>query len=349
MTKVSRRLFLAGVAAVPAICRASSAQTKASSVTLLNPIAATLVDPAAQVQKLADGFGFTEGPVWVAKGGYLLFSDVPGNVIWKLIPGQPPTVHRANIAFDGPDIWRVGGMNSNGFPEGDPRRERFAMIGPDGLALDRQGRVVLCSFAGRSIVRLERNGRRTVLADRYLGQRFNGTNDLVVKRDGAIYFTDTFGGLRQRANDPRKELPINAVYRWRDGSLSRVVEDMSSVNGLAFSPDEALLYVNSGVENTINVYDVRSDGSLVNGRRFLQLEGDREAGVTDGMKVDTRGNIYVTGPGGIWIVSPGGAHLATIHFAEKPINLAFGGPDRRSLFVTAHTGVYLVPVLIPGT
>lgn len=332
----------------PSLLLAAAAPKPATPVTLHDTAAADLVDPATPIEKLADGFGFTEGPVWVAKGSYLLFSDVPGNVIWKLVPGRKPAVYRANIAFHGPDIWRVGGMNSNGFPEGDPRRERFAMIGPDGMALDRRGRLVFCSFAGRSIVRLEKDGRRTVLAERYQGQRFNGTNDIVVKRDGAIYFTDTFGGLRERANDPRKDIAINAVYRWKDGALSRVVADMPSVNGLAFSPDETFLYVNSGVDNSVNRYAVRPDGTLADGRRFLTLAGDPKTGVSDGMKVDVRGNIYITGPGGIWIVSPAGAHLATIALPEKPINLAFGGADRRSLFVTAHTGVYRLSVRVPG-
>jgi gluconolactonase len=331
-----------------ALLLAAATPIPATPVTLHDPAAGELIDPAIAIEKLADGFGFTEGPVWMAKGGYLLFSDVPGNVIWKLVPGRKPDIYRANIAFDGPDIWRVGGMNSNGFPEDDPRRERFAMIGPDGMAVDRQGRLVFCSFAGRSIVRLEKDGRRTVLAERYQGERFNGTNDVVVKRDGAIYFTDTFGGLRERANDPRKEIAINAVYRWKDGALSRVVADMPSVNGLAFSPDEQFLYVNSGVDNSVNRYEVQPDGTLANGRRFLTLAGDPKTGVSDGMKVDIRGNVYITGPGGIWIVSPAGTHVATIAFPEKPINLAFGGSDRRTLFVTAHTGVYRLSVRVPG-
>ena len=335
-------------APVLALVLAAASPVPVPAVALHRPDAAELIDAAAPVEKLADGFGFTEGPVWIAKGGYLLFSDVPGNVIWKLVPGQKPAVYRAQIAFTGPDIWRVGGMNSNGFPEGDPRRERFAMIGPDGMALDRQGRLVFCSFAGRSIVRLEKDGSRTIIAERYRGQRFNGTNDIAVKRDGAIYFTDTFGGLRERADDPRKEIAINAVYRWKDGVLTRVVADMPSVNGLAFSPDERILYVNSGVDNSVNRYDVLPDGTLANGRHFLTLAGDPKTGVSDGMKVDVRGNIYITGPGGIWIVSPVGEHLATIAVPEKPINLAFGGVDRRMLFVTAHTGIYRIAVRVPG-
>jgi gluconolactonase len=335
---------LAGMAGI-----AHAQATSAPAVTLLRPDAANLIDPAARIERLAGGFGFTEGPVWVPKGGYFLFSDIPGNVIWKLVPGRAATVYRSNIAFDGPDLWRVGGMNDNAFPPDDPRFEQFAMIGPNGLALDLQGRVILCSFAGRSIVRIEHDGRRTVIADRYKGQRFNGTNDLVVKRDGAIYFSDTFGGLRKRANDARKEIPVNAVYRWQDGRLTQVVKDMPSVNGLAFSPDEKTLYVNSGVDNYINRYEVRDDGSLSSGYRLLSITGDPATGVSDGMKVDAAGNIYVTGPGGIWIVTPDAEHIATIRFPEKPINLAFGGTDGRTLFVTAHTAVYSLRVRVGGT
>ena len=342
------RLVVAAIIALVVVAQAPAEERPVQAVTLLESRGAALIDPAVSVQRLADGFGFTEGPVWVARGGYLLFSDVPGNVIWKLAPGGKPIVYRANVAFDGPDIWRVGGMNDNAFPADDPRFERFAMIGPDGLALDREGRVILCSFAGRSIVRLEADGRRTVLADSYRGLRFNGTNDLAVKRDGAIYFTDTFGGLRQRAKDPRKEQPGNAVYRWKNGALAMVVSDMPSVNGLAFSPDERILYVNAGVDNYVNRYDVRSDGMLTNGRRFLTLEGDPQTGVADGMKVDIQGNVYITGPGGIWIVAPDGRHLATVTLPEKPINLAFGGADRRTVFVTAHTGIYSFRVRVAG-
>ena len=239
-------------------------------------------------------------------------------------------------------------MNSNGFDKGDPRREEFPMIGPDGMTVDRQGRLIITTFSGRSIVRLEPDGTRTTIADRYEGKQLNGTNDVVVARDGAIYFTDTFGGLRLRDKDPRKELPYNAVFRWKAGSLTLLVSDMANTNGLAFSPDEKYLYANSGRDNYVRRYRVRPDGTLGEWTMFVDFRGATERGVTDGMKVDVRGNLYVTGPGGIWILDPGGKHLGTIRFPERPINMAFGGTDRRTLYVTAHTALYQVKVKIPG-
>lgn len=308
-----------------------------------------VMDRATPVELLADGYGFTEGPVWMPGMHALLFSDIPGNVVHKYDPRSgKASVYMLNAGFTGPDLWRWGGMSNNGRDKSDPRFEEFPMLGPDGLAVDARGRLILTTFAGRSIVRMENNGERTLLADRYRGQRFNGTNDVVVKRDGAIYFTDTFGGLRKRGDDPRKEIPINAVYRWKDGQVDQLVTDMDNTNGLAFSPDEKLLYVNASRDNYIRVYDVREDGTLANGRMFADLRGHAEKGVTDGMKVDTRGNIYVTGPGGIWVLTPGGQHIGTIQVAERPINLAFGDDDRRSLYITAHCGLYRARVKIPG-
>jgi gluconolactonase len=308
-----------------------------------------IIDGATPVELLASGYGFTEGPVWMPKMHALLFSDLPGNVVHKYDPRTgKASVHMLNAGFTGPDLWRWGGMSNNGFDRADPRFEEFPVLGPDGLAVDAQGRLILTTFAGRSIVRIERNGERTVLAERYQGKRFNGTNDVVVKRDGAIYFTDTFGGLRRRGDDPRKEIPINAVYRWKDGKLDQLVTDMANTNGLAFSPDEKLLYVNASRDNYIRVYDVHEDGTLANGRMFADLRGHEEKGVTDGMKVDTRGNVYVTGPGGIWVITPTGEHLGTLRVAERPINLAFGDDDRKSLYITAHSGLYRTRVKIAG-
>jgi gluconolactonase len=203
----------------------------------------------ATIEKVAAGFGFTEGPVWDTRTSALFFSDLPGNVIYRYTPAdKKAAVFMYRAGFQGPDLWRWGGMNDNGRDEKDPRFEQFAMLGPDGLAIDRSGRLILCTFAGRSIDRIEKDGRRTVLADRYEGKRFNGTNDVVVRRDGSIYFSDTFGGLRQRDKDPRKELPYNAIFRWKDGKLTLLVADMPRTNGLAFSPDEKLLYLNGSTE-----------------------------------------------------------------------------------------------------
>jgi gluconolactonase len=232
-----------------------------------------LVSPDAKVELVKGGFGFTEGPVWVQEGtsGYLLFTDIPGNVVWKLAADGQASVFASNVGYTGPDVWRWGGIQNNGFDRSDPRFEEFAMIGADGLTLDRQGRLILATFAGRSLMRIEKDGTRTVLVDRYDGKRFGGPNDVVVKSDGAIYFTDTFGAFRLRDRDPRKELDFNGVYMWKDGKLTLVVKDMPRVNGLAFSPDEKYLYVNGSGDNYVNRYDVLPDGTLTNGKLLIDL------------------------------------------------------------------------------
>src|SRR5215470_4601490 len=287
------------------------AQTNQAAVERLDPALDALVSADAKVELVKGGFGFTEGPVWVQKGGYLLFTDIPGNVIWKLTPDGKASVHLSQVGYTGPEIWRWGGINNNGRERDDPKFEEFAMIGADGLTLDRQGRLIIATFAGRSLVRIEADGRRTVLADNYEGKRFGGPNDVVVKRDGAIYFTDTYGAFRKREQDPRRELLFNAVYMWKDGKLTRVTTDMPAVNGLAFSPDEKYLYVNGSRDNYVNRYEVRPDGTLANGMKLVDLSKESERGITDGLRVDSRGNLYETGPGGVWIISPKGKHLGT--------------------------------------
>jgi gluconolactonase len=330
---------------------AAAQATDAAAVLRLDPALDALVAADAKVELMADGFGFTEGPVWFddAKGGYLLFSDVPANRIYKLAAGErKATLHLSEAGFRGPDIWRWGGMNGNGYEPGDPRYERFPMLGPDGLAADRQGRLIITTFSGRSIDRIEKDGTRTVLVDNYRGKRFNGTNDVVVKSDGGIYFTDTFGGLREREKDKRKELEYNAVFRWKDGELTLLVKDMPNTNGLAFSPDEKYLYVNGSRDNYVKRYEVLADGTLGAATMFADLRNQPEAGVTDGMRVDRQGNLWVTGPGGIWVITPEGKHIGTLRVAEKPINLAFGDADRKTLYIAAHCGIYRVRLKTAG-
>src|SRR5437867_11268277 len=239
---MSRTLMIAIVAALSSSLAA--AQSNEAAVERLDPALDALVSADAKVELVKGGFGFTEGPVWVQKGGYLLFTDIPGNVIWKLTPDGKASVYLSNVGYNGPEVWRWGGIQNNGRERNDPGFEEFAMIGADGLTLDRQGRLIIATFAGRSLMRIEKNGQRTLLADRYEGKRFGGPNDVVVRRDGAIYFTDTYGAFRKREQDPRRELLFNAVYMWKDGKLTRVTTDMPAVNGLAFSPDETYLYVN---------------------------------------------------------------------------------------------------------
>jgi gluconolactonase len=327
---------------------AQSADDK--SVLRLDPALDALVSPDAKVELIKGGFGFTEGPVWVQKGknGYLLFTDIPGNVIYKLTPDGAASVYLFNAGYNGPDIWRWGGIQNNGFERTDPRFEEFAMIGADGLTLDRQGRVIIAAFAGRAMVRLEPNGKRTVLADSYEGKRFNGPNDVVVKRDGGIYFTDTYGGLRLRDKDPRKGLDYNAVFLWKNGKLTLLIRDMPATNGLAFSPDEKYLYVNGSRDNYVRRYDVLADGTLANGKLFIDLSKESGRGITDGLRVDTKGNLYETGPGGVWIISPEGKHLGTIRAPEQSTNIGFGDADKKTLYIAARTSIYKIRVLTPG-
>jgi gluconolactonase len=327
---------------------AQSAGDKA--VQRLDPALDALVSPDAKVELVKGGFGFTEGPVWMQEGksGFLLFTDIPGAVVWKLTPDGKASVYLDHTGYNGPEVWRWGGIQNNGFERTDPRFEEFAMIGADGLTVDRQGRLILATFAGRSLMRVEKNGKRTVLADRYEGKRFGGPNDVVVKSDGAIYFTDTFGSFRRRDKDPRKELDFTGVYRWKDGKLSLVAKDMPMVNGLAFSPGEKYLYVNGSRDSYVNRYDVLPDGSLANGKLFIDLSKDPVRGITDGLRVDTKGNLYETGPGGVWIISPEGKHLGTIGAPEQATNVGFGDADKKTLYIAARTGIYKIRVLTPG-
>jgi len=344
--------LLAATTAGVLTCSTAIAQPASDQAVLrLDPALDALVSPDAKVELVKGGFGFTEGPVWVQKGksGYLLFTDIPGNVIYKLTPqdGQA-SVFLYNAGYNGPDIWRWGGIQNNGRDRSDPRFEEFPMIGADGLTLDRQGRVVICTFAGRSLVRLENNGKRTVLADSYEGKRFNGPNDVVVKRDGAIYFTDTYGGLRLRDKDPRKGLEFNAVFLWKDGKLTLLIKDMPATNGLAFSPDEKFLYVNGSRDNYVRRYEVLPDDTLTNGKMFIDMSKETERGITDGLRVDTRGNLYETGPGGVWVISPDGKHLGTIRAPEQSTNVGFGDADRKTLYIAARTSIYKIRVNTPG-
>jgi gluconolactonase len=328
----------------------AGAQTSDNAVVRLDPALDALVSSDAKVELVKGGFGFTEGPVWMAEGktGYLLFTDIPGGVVWKLTPDGKASVYLENTGYQGPEVWRWGGIQNNGFDRNDPRFEEFSMIGADGLTVDRQGRLILATFAGRSLVRIEKNGKRTVLADKYDGHRFGGPNDVVVKSNGAIYFTDTYGSFRQREKDPRKELDFTGVYMWKDGKLSLLVKDMPMVNGLAFSPDEKYLYVNGSRDNYVNRYEVKPDGTLANGKLFIDLSKETERGITDGMRVDTKGNLYETGPGGVWIISPEGKHLGTVRAPEQATNVGFGDADKKTLYIAARTGIYKVRVLTPG-
>jgi len=315
------------------------------AVIRLDPALDSLVSADAKLDLVKNDFGFTEGVVWVDEGksGYLLLSDMYANVIYKVTPEGKVSLYLDHSGYTGYDIWRVG------MPQPDAnRKDVFFMIGSNGLALDRQGRLVIATWTGRSIDRIEKDGKRTVLADRYEGKRFGGTNDLVVKKDGAIYFTDGFGGLRGRDKDPQKELDFAGIFMWKDGKVTLAIKDIPTPNGLAFSPDEKYLYANGSQNRYLRRYGVQADDTLTNSQMLIDMNSDPAPGITDGLKVDTKGNIYESGPGGIWILSPDGKHLGTIRTPEFVANVAFGGPDNKTLYIAARTSIYRVRVNTPG-
>src|SRR2546425_12161155 len=316
----------------------------------LDPALDALVSPDAKLELVKGGFGFTERALWVHKGksGYLLFSDMPANVIYKWTPDGKMSVYLDHSGYTGQDIWRVGFMQTNGKDRSDPLFEEFPMIGSNGLALDQQGRLIIATWAGRSIDRIEKNGKRTVLADRFEGRQFNGPNDVIVKRNGTIYFTDTYGGLRPREKDPRKGLDFQRVYMIKGGKVSRIVDDIPNPNGLALSPDEKTLYANGSRDKYVRRYRVLPDDTVTDSRMFIDISGDKTPGITDGLKVDVKGNVWESAAGGVWIVSPEGKHLGTILTPELVANVEFGDPDHKTLYIAARTSVYKIRVNTAG-
>jgi gluconolactonase len=288
----------------------------------LDPALDAIVSPGARIQKVADGLRSVEGPLWMPQG-FLLFSDFSANLIYRWTPDDGLSVFRTKSGYAGFDL------------------AKYALPGSNGLAVDREGRLTVAEHGRRRVVRLERNGAVTVLADAYEGRRLNSPNDLVYKSDGALYFTDPPFGLPMGRAEPRRELPYSGVFRWFGGRLQLLTADLAGPNGLAFSPDERHLYLADWDKRAVVRYDVNGDGTLASGRIFLQM------GV-DGIKVDERGNVYVAGQGGVWIISPEGKPLGTIKPPERPSNLAWGDDDRRSLYLTAGTGIYRIRVEVSG-
>ncbi len=298
----------------------------------LDPALDTIVPARAQVEKLAEGFQFTEGPVWVREGGYLLFSDPNNNTIYRWTPDGELSVFRTKSGYAGLDIGEYGQPGSNG------------------LTLDREGRLTINEHGNRRVTRLEKNGVLKVLADRYQGKRLNSPNDLAYRSDGALYFTDPPFGLPKFFADPRKELPYSGVFLLKDGALRLVSQDLNGPNGLAFSPDEKFLYISNWdvKKKVIMRYAVNADGTLANGRMFFDMAGAPGEEALDGLKVDQQGNVYASGPGGVWIVSSAGKHLGTIQAPELPANFAWGDTDGKTLYLTARTGLYRIRLNVPG-
>jgi gluconolactonase len=297
-----------------------------------------IVPAGAKIEKVARGFLFTEGPIWIPRtddtDGYLLFSDPNNNLIYRWTQDGQLSIFMTKSGYHGMDIGQYGQPGSNG------------------LTLDRQGRLTINQHGNRRVVRMEKNGQLTVLADHYEGKRFNSPNDLVYKSDGALYFTDPPFGLPKFFDDPRKELPYSGVFRVSaDGKSTQLLtKELTGPNGLAFSPDEKYLYVDNWDEKNkiIMRYEVNKDGTLSNGKVFFDMTSAEGEDALDGLKVDQRGNLYVSGPGGLWIISPEGKHLGTIIGPEHPHNFAWGDDDGKTLYLCAKTGLYRIRLNIPG-
>jgi gluconolactonase len=303
-----------------------------------DPALDEIVPADAKIEKLAGGFLFTEGPVWVPRtegsDGFLLFSDPNNNVIYRWTQDGQLSIFMTKSGYRGFDIGEYGQPGSNG------------------LTLDAQGRLTINQHGNRRVVRMEKNGQLTVLADHYEDKRLNSPNDLVYKSDGALYFTDPPFGLPKFFDDPRKELPYSGVYRVSADSknVQLLTIDLKGPNGLAFSPDEKYFYVDDwdAEKKIVMRYEVQPDGSLVNGKVFFDMTSAAGEDALDGMKVDQEGNLYVSGPGGLWIISPEGKHLGTIVGPEHPHNFAWGDDDGKTLYLCAKTGLYRIRLNIPG-
>ncbi len=276
--------------------------------------ALTRILETQDAERLATGFVFTEGPLWHPDGFYY-FVDVRSSVLYRLTPGRAQDVVRD----------KTGGGN--------------------GTTFDLEGRLVICEGDNRRVTRMSADGRIDVLMDRFEGKRLNRPNDVVCKSDGSIYFTDP--GLRVPLAE--RELPYAGVYRITPDGATSLVADFEYPNGLAFSPDERVLYVaNTRWTQYIHAIELDASGTMVRRRIFADMSSDETDGVPDGMKVDVEGHLYCTGPGGTWVFAPDGTRLGIIRTPEVPANLAFGGPDLRTLFFTARTSVYTLRVKVPG-
>jgi gluconolactonase len=326
-------------------------EAKPFSVTRTDPAIDGLVARNASAELMATNFGLNEGPVWVPEGrsGYLVIGGLLDNVLYKITPNKQVSVFMERAGYTGTDVSYTGAQTRAG-------RSHVLLIGPSCASLDSQGRLIWCADNDRTVMRLEKDGTRTVLsAGAPDGKRFSGPNDIVVARDDAVYLTDNDFGLRDAGRNPDKQMP-NGIWRIKDGE-SRLVLDAATLggipNGIVLSPDERYLYL-SALQKMMR-YEVRPDGSLGAGTLFTEGPG-----IGDGMKVDVQGNVYSTGgagPGIVRITAPTGLLLGYLNlpiYNEEPkrqicaTNVAFGDPDGKSLYVTACDDVYRIRLKVAG-
>jgi gluconolactonase len=311
---LSKKLTIRLVAFIFVLAAASAQTPRPFGLVALSPSFWELVDHNAKLETVATGFGFTEGPIW-DPSGFVYVSDETINKIFRV------------------------------YPDGK-KQEVIALGDPDGNTFDREHRLIDCASVLRAIIEVTPDGKYKVLADRYEGKKFNSPNDVIVGPDGALYFTDPTLDL---VEGEKQEIPFQGVYRLDgSGNVRLLTKDLTQPNGLAFSPDGKQFYVDDSQQRNIRAYNVAPDGSLTNGRIFGEEPGGKSEGVPDGMKVDKNGNLFVTGPGGIWVWNKNGSHLGTITMPEQPANLTWGDKDYSTLYITATTSVYRLPMKTHG-
>lgn len=325
---------------------AIAAPAYSQDVQKLDPALDTIVAPGTKAEKVAGGFNkWTEGPAWTRQGS-LIFAEIPANNIDLWIPGKGSHVFIHPSGYEGSDPY-------NG-PE----------PGSNGMTLDAKGRVTVAGHARRNVWRLETldpKGQITVLADAYEGKKLNSPNDVVYKSDGSLYFTDPPYGLRtQGDDDPAKEQKLNGVYRIVDATKQKpgappdpskiqlIIKDLPRPNGIAFSPDEKILYIADSGKHVWMKYPVNADGSVGEGTVFFDANIDKTPGSPDGIRVDKNGNLYGSGPGGVWIISAEGKHLGTVKIPEVVSNVAWGDADGKTLYITASTSLYRIKLKATG-
>jgi gluconolactonase len=325
--RLTFRAAMAGPVAVPA-------QEVNVRVVRNDPALDAIVPANPKIFKLAEGFQFTEGPVWNREEGYLLFSDPNANRIYAYTEESASlSLFRPNSGYEGTDIAEYGQPGSNG------------------LTFDKLGRLTINQHGNHRVVRVEQDGSLSVLADRYDDKRLNSPNDLVYKSDGAVYFTDPPFGLPRFFEDPRRQLPFSGVYRAQQGQVALLTKELQGPNGIAFSPDERYLYVGNWdpQRKVVLRFPVKRDGTLGKSEVFADLTREvpgEEA--LDGIKVDTAGNLYLSAPDGLRIYSPAGKHLGTIIAPRSIHNFAWGGADGRTLYLTARDRLYRIALLVEG-
>ena len=311
---------------------------KPPGIERLDPALDKLIAPDAVIEVLAGGYDWTEGPLWIKDGGYLLFSDIPPNQIHRWKQGEGARLYLTPSGYTG-------------------TQKRGGEVGSNGLTLDREGRLVLAQHGDRRIARMDAplgapQPKYTTLADRYDGKRFNSPNDLVFRSNGDVYFTDPAYGLEKQWDDPAREMNFAGVFRRAtDGKVTLLTRDMTRPNGLAFSPDERRLYVAQSDQAAAiwRVFDVKADGSIENSRILFDATSQTKAekGLPDGLKIDVDGNLFATGPGGVLVITPQGKHIGTIKTGQATSNCAFGD-DGRTLYMTADDYLMRVKLKTKG-